>query len=57
MTYEKIATPKRRMNAQMNLSMLLFGLKSPNPTVERDVNAKYTAMIIFSLGVLYLVAY
>jgi len=29
-------------NAQhKSLSLLLFGLKSPNPTVERDVNEKY----------------
>jgi hypothetical protein len=57
MTYEKIATPKRRMKAQMNLSMLLFGWQSPKPTVDRDVNAKYTAIIMFSLGVLYIVPY
>jgi hypothetical protein len=29
------------MNAQASLSMLPLGLKSPNPTVDREVNAKY----------------
>jgi len=38
---EKIATPKRRTNAPITLSRSLLGAKSPNPTVESEVKAKY----------------
>ena len=37
--YEKMATPKRRMKEQTTLSESLLGLKSPNPTVDKEVNA------------------
>ena len=39
--YENIATPKSSEKAPTILSPLLTGWKSPNPTVVRDVNAKY----------------
>tara|TARA_B110000285_G_scaffold211340_1_gene253949 strand:- start:368 stop:514 length:147 start_codon:yes stop_codon:yes gene_type:complete len=39
--YENIETPKRRIKAHKSLSASLLGLKSPNPTVDRDVKAKY----------------
>ena len=41
MIYEKIATPKRSINATKTLSKSLLGFKSPNPTVDREVKAKY----------------
>jgi hypothetical protein len=37
---EKIATPNKSKNATNILSTLLFGLKSPKPTVDKDVNEK-----------------
>lgn len=40
-TYENIATPVIKMKAHINRSGLFLGWRSPNPTVERDVNAKY----------------
>jgi len=45
MIYEKIATPLRRINAHISLSMSLRGWKSPKPTVESDVKEKYTTLI------------
>ena len=45
MKYENIATPKSRINAQMKHSISFSGCKSPKPTVERDVKAKYEATI------------
>ena len=41
MIYEKIATPNNNIKAMKIRSKSLFGYKSPNPTVDRDVNAKY----------------
>ena len=38
--YEKIVTPKIRMMPHNDLSKSLLGLRSPRPTVERDVNEK-----------------
>lgn len=38
--YEKRATPIKRIPTVISLSEGLFGLKSPNPTVERVVKAK-----------------
>ena len=29
------------------LSMSLLGLKSPNPTVDKEVNAKYIMIMVF----------
>ena len=40
MTYEKMATPNSKMNAVSILSELFLGYMSPNPTVDREVNAK-----------------
>ena len=37
---EKMDTPQRRPIAIKSLSPSLLGLKSPNPTVVRDVNEK-----------------
>ena len=34
-----IETPHTNMNAQNNLSILLLGYRSPNPTVDNVVNA------------------
>lgn len=45
MMYEKMATPNKSINAPKNLSTFPLGVKSPNPTVERLVNAKYRLMI------------
>jgi hypothetical protein len=39
MKYEKTVTPTRSVKAMNILSMLLFGWKSPNPTVVNDVAA------------------
>jgi len=41
---EKIATPNKSILAPTSLSILLLGYKSPNPTVDSDVNAKYIAV-------------
>ena len=41
-----MATPKRRMKAQNSLSEFDLGLKSPKPTVDREVNAKYIMIIV-----------
>jgi hypothetical protein len=38
--YEKIATPSSNKKEPMALSPLLFGVKSPNPTVDIVVKAK-----------------
>lgn len=38
-------TPNKRIKAQISLSWSLLGLKSPNPTVDKDVNAKYITAI------------
>ncbi len=42
---EKIETPKSNMKLPNSLSELLFGTKSPSPTVERLVNVKYVSII------------
>jgi len=36
---EKIATPKSSIKAPKMRSKSLLGVKSPNPTVDKDVNA------------------
>jgi hypothetical protein len=36
---ENIATPNSNIIAQKNLSASFLGWKSPNPTVDKDVNA------------------
>ena len=38
-------TPNNKINAHMSLSRSLLGLKSPNPTVDKEVNAKYMTAI------------
>jgi len=48
-----MATPKRRMNAQNILSKSFLGFKSPNPTVDSEVKAKYITNIVISIGWLY----
>jgi len=45
-----MATPKRRMNAQKILSKSFLGLKSPNPTVDSEVKAKYITTTVISIG-------
>ena len=37
--YENIATPNNSMKEQKILSVLLLGLRSPKPTVDKLVNA------------------
>ena len=41
MQFEKIMTPPISMIAPSNLSISLRGVKSPKPTVESEVIAKY----------------
>ena len=48
MIYEKVATPTKRMKVMITLSISLFGLKSPKPTVDSVVNMKYTTIVRFS---------
>jgi len=48
--YEKIATPKTSIKEVNILSKSLLGLKSPKPTVDRDVKAKYTPIIVVVKG-------
>jgi hypothetical protein len=38
--YEKTETPVRRSSAVISLSRSLLGLKSPKPTVDKEVKAK-----------------
>ena len=40
MIYENIATPETSIKEVKILSKSLLGLKSPNPTVDKLVNAK-----------------
>ena len=40
MTLENKETPKMNMIVQAILSKSLLGAKSPNPTVDKDVNEK-----------------
>lgn len=47
---ENIATPNSNIKAQNNLSGLDLGLKSPNPTVDKLVNAKYVVITDILLG-------
>ena len=49
--YEKMATPKKRTKAPTSLSRSLRGLKSPKPTVDKEVKAKYVVMTDISAGV------
>lgn len=51
MMYEKMATPKKRTKAPTSLSRSLRGLKSPKPTVDKEVKAKYVVMTDISAGV------
>ena len=44
--YEKTDTPVRRSSAVKILSKSLLGLKSPKPTVDNDVKAKYTIIMV-----------
>ena len=46
MQFEKIITPPRSIMAPNNLSKSLLGVKSPKPTVEIEVIAKYIAIIV-----------
>ena len=48
--YENIATPKTSIKEVNILSKSLLGLKSPKPTVDNDVNAKYKAIIVIDFG-------
>ena len=41
-------TPNKSIEALISLSWSLLGQKSPNPTVDRDVKAKYTEIIALS---------
>jgi hypothetical protein len=47
---EKIATPINNINAPNNLSIFDLGFISPNPTVAKDVNAKYVIAITIYRG-------
>jgi hypothetical protein len=47
---EKIATPNNNINAPNNLSIFDLGFISPNPTVDKDVNAKYIIAITIVVG-------
>ena len=42
-------TPVRSTIEVKSLSKSLLGLKSPNPTVDREVNAKYIMIMVFYL--------
>ena len=46
--YEKIATPKKRINMQQIRSISEIGLLSPNPIVPSEVIAKYILSITYS---------
>ncbi len=46
--YEKIATPKKRINMQHIRSISEIGLLSPNPIVPSEVIAKYILSITYS---------
>jgi len=48
---EKMATPKSKTNEQHNRSKSLLGWKSPKPTVDKEVNAKYVTMTVIYVGV------
>lgn len=48
---EKVDTPNKRINAPTSRSRSLLGCISPNPTVDKDVKAKYVKEIVFSLSV------
>ena len=45
---EKILTPINKKKAITNLSKLVLGWISPNPTVVKDVKAKYSNVISYS---------
>jgi hypothetical protein len=50
--YENTATPNKRIAATTTLSKSLLGFKSPNPTVERDVNDQYYKIrVIYPLDI------
>tara|TARA_B110000285_G_C15039611_1_gene571132 strand:+ start:834 stop:1016 length:183 start_codon:yes stop_codon:yes gene_type:complete len=51
MIYEKTATPNKSIAHVKILSGLDLGLKSPKPTVDRDVKEKYVIIMAFSYGV------
>ena len=46
MIIEKTATPSNKIMEPMNFSILLLGLKSPYPMVDRVVIAQYHSFII-----------
>ena len=50
MNTEKMATPNNNINDPSNLSMFDLGFISPNPTVAKDVNAKYIIAITMYRG-------
>jgi len=52
MMYENIDTPKSSIADPKSLSVSLLGQKSPKPTVDNDVNAKYIEIVTFSIFVL-----
>lgn len=47
---ERMATPNTIINDPAIRSILLLGWKSPNPTVERVVKAKYTIINVYFLN-------
>jgi hypothetical protein len=47
---EKMATPNNNINDPSNLSIFDLGFISPNPTVDKDVNAKYIIAITMYRG-------
>jgi len=48
--YENMATPETSINAVKILSKSLLGLKSPKPTVESEVKAKYITIMVVCVG-------
>ena len=46
--YEKIATPKKRINMQQIRSISEIGLLSPNPIVPNEVIAKYILSMTYA---------
>ena len=46
--FEKSETPKIKIDIMPILSKSLYGVKSPNPTVDKDENEKYKEIIAYS---------
>lgn len=52
MMKEKMATPNSSIIEQTSRSTLVLGKKSPNPTVDSEVIAKYTDMMHTFVGLI-----